>query len=451
MNSTCLHNDKKDVLFLDLSNACTLLSIFLLLLLFCAGSFFSLVETALDSCHRGKLERLAEEGDVDARAVLHLLERPENSLSLSQAGITGTGILIGLLTGRFLAPFLTGILSFVPHADLLVFLVCVILITALALLLCEFLPKAIAMQNPERILMKYHALISRAMHIAHPFIRVLTCIAGFLLLLLGIHPLDHDTVTEDEVKELIEQGTEDGTFEKTEQAMVDRIFHMSDQTASSLMTPRTQMLWLDLADPLSHNLRLIKENPADIYPVGRESLDDFCGVLYGRELLNAALSKKDIELTDFIRKPLFVPRAMECFRVLEKFRYTGLHEAMVLDEYGGVIGFLTMDDLINEIIGDINSTNVDTRQDSFITVGANEWLVKGLCSIDDFKERFDFEELPEEAHDHYQTIGGFLLSCFGHIPKVGESCEWNGFTFEVKKMDRARIDRICVIKKGDAI
>ena len=177
-------------------------------------------------------------------------------------------------------------------------------------------------------------------------------------------------LTEDEVKDLIEQGTEDGTFEKSEQAMVDRIFHMSDQTAYSLMTPRTQMLWLDLTDSLRHNLRIIREHPQNVFPVGRENLDDFCGVLYAKDLLNASLERKSLDLAQYIRKPMFVPRSMETFRVLAKFRDTGIHEAMVLDEYGGVIGFITMNDILQEIMAILADKDVmgqlvkaDTPQD----------------------------------------------------------------------------------------
>ena len=179
--------------------------------------------------------------------------------------------------------------------------------------------------------MKYHGIVARLTRLARPFIRFLSGSAGGVLLLLGINPHVEDTVTEDEVKDLIEQGTEDGTFEKSEQAMVDRIFHMSDQTAYSLMTPRTQMLWLDLTDSLRHNLRIIREHPQNVFPVGRENLDDFCGVLYAKDLLNASLERKSLDLAQYIRKPMFVPRSMETFRVLAKFRDTGIHEAMVLD------------------------------------------------------------------------------------------------------------------------
>ena len=279
--------------------------------------------------------------------------------------------------------------------------------------------------------------------LAAPWLLLTSGLARLLLLLSGHTPQAQESVTEDEVKDLIEQGTEEGTFEKTEQAMVDNIFHMSDQTIYALMTPRPQMLWLDLADPLKHNLRLIRETAQTVFPVGRDSLDDFCGVLYAKELLDASLSRKPLDLAQYIHKPIFVPRSMETFRVLEKMKDSDIHEAMVLDEYGGVVGFVTLTDILEEIIGDTiavgepTAPQISARDD-------HSWLVDGLYSIDDFKERFDIEELPDEDHDHYQTMGGFLTSCFGYIPKVGEKTDWKSFTFEVLKMDRARIDKILI-------
>ena len=416
-----------------------------LIFLLIANGFFSLIETAITESHRGRLEKLQEDGNSHAKASLLILENPEPMLSLCQVGITFTSILTGLCTGVFLAPFLANYLTFLPHGWLVALIFSLIIMTYITLLFSEFLPKKAAIQNPETVLLKYHHTLEIITNLTTPFISLLSGSANLILLIFGINPKFDDTVTEDEVKDLIEQGTEDGTFEKTEQAMVDRIFHMSDQTAYALMTPRTQMLWLDLSDSLKHNLRLIRENHQDVFPVGRDSLDDFCGILYAKDLLNAALERKPLDLSNYIRKPLFVPRSMETFRVLEQFRESGTHEAMVLDEYGGVIGFLTMDDILQEIISDTHATGEpDPVQ---LTVrDENSWLVDGLYSIDDFKERFAIDELPDEDHDHYQTMGGFLTSYFGYIPKAGEKKDWNGFTFEVVDMDRARIDKIMITK-----
>ncbi len=418
----------------------------LLLILLCfllvSLGFFSLMETAIAESHRSKLEKIQEDGDDNASSALDLLEQSDRMLSLAQIGITMSSILIGVCTGLILTPRIAKLLP-IPHADTLSLVVSVLFITAAALLFGEFLPKKTALQKPEAMLLKYHGIMRLLARITRPFVSLLSSAANMILLIFGINPQAADTVTEDEVKDLIEQGTEDGTFEKTEQAMVDKIFHLSDQTAYALMTPRTQMLWLDLADSLWENMRLIRETPQDIFPVGRDSLDDFCGVLYAKDLLNATLAHEVLDLSQYIRKPLFIPRSMETFRVLKQFRTTGIHEAMVLDEYGGVIGFLTMDDILQEIAGESFAAHEEETA-QLTPRDENSWLVDGLYDIDDFKARFSIEELPDEDHDHYQTMGGFLTSYFGYIPKAGERIDWQDFTFEVVDMDGARIDKIMI-------
>lgn len=419
---------------------------FLILLCTAANALFALSETAISESRKTRLERLAEDGNTKALAALKILDAPEHILAVMQIGITFMSILLGTTAGALIAPRIAKSLVFLPHAEAFSLIVSMIVITYVNLLFGEFLPKKIALQDPEKILLRYGKILLKIELISRPSVSFLARSANIVLLLFGINPHIEDTVTEDEVKDLIEQGTEDGTFEKTEQAMVDRIFHMSDQTAYSLMTPRTQMLWLDLEDPAAYNLALIKEHPDNVFPVGKNNLDDFCGILYAKDLLNAAIEKQPLVLTEYIKKPLLIPRSMETFRVLEKFRKEHVREAVVLDEYGGVIGFITLDDIIEEIIGDTVGDNEPdpiqvTQRDE------NSWYIDGLFSIDDFKERFAIDKLPNEDKDHYQTMGGFLTSYFGYIPKVAETCTWEDLTFEIVDMDRARIDKILLTKK----
>ena len=320
----------------------------------------------------------------------------------------GMGLLVAPAFGRFLAHLLPGMEVFAAALVL-----SIVVMTALTLRFGDFLPKEIALRRPEDILLRSHRSIRLLTRLTSLPSAALVSVSRGLLLLFGISPQDRAAATEDAVKDLMEQGTEDGTFEKAEQDMVDRIFHMSDQTASALMTPRTRIAWIDLAEPRREQLRIIRRTPHDVFPVAYENLDDFRGVIYAKELLDAMLDGKSIDPADYIKKPLFVPRTMEGLRVLEKFRSGDIHEAVVLDEYGGVVGFITMDDIMEEII----------------------------------------EELPDEDHDHFQTLGGFVTAQIGRIPAVGETCDWNGFTFEVRRMDRARVAEIRMTRvecAGDA-
>ncbi len=408
--------------------------------------YFSLLETALTESHRGRLEKMADDGNAEATSALEMLENRGEPLSVTQIGITLTGILTGLATGVLITPAVSQLLNFMPYSDILSLVISVPVITCCLLLVGEFLPKKTAMQNPESVLLKHYKSLNLLIGLAHPFLSLLSRAANVLLLILGINPNVEDTVTEDEVKDLIEQGTEDGTFEKSEQYMVDRIFHLSDQTIYSLMTPRTRMFWLDLSDSQKRNLKLIRDSSETVFAVGRDSLDDFCGILYAKELLNASLERKSMELAQYVHRPMFVPRSMEVFRLLEKFRDSGTHEAVVLDEYGGVVGFITLGDIMGKIIGSSAKNGTESEAAQFIQRDENSWYVDGLYPVDEFKKRFDLDSLPEEDHNHFQTMGGFLSSYFGYLPKVGEACEWNGLRFTIADMDRARIDKIMITR-----
>ena len=425
------------------SSLSDLFALILLIVCLSANAYFAQVETALTASHRGRLERLEGDGDRDAAAALALLEHPVPPLAMAQAGVTCTSLLMGLgigllvapTFGRFLAKLLPGMEVFAAALVL-----SILVMTALTLLFGDFLPKQIALQNPESILMRSHRSIRLLTRLTALPSAALVSVSRGLLLLVGINPENRASVTEDAVKDLMEQGTEDGTFEKAEQDMVDRIFHMSDQTASALMTPRTQIAWIDLAETRAEQLRVIRAAAHEVFPVAYENLDDFRGVVYAKELLDAALDGTEIDLADYIRRPLFVPRTMEGLRVLEKFRTGAIHEAVVLDEYGGVVGFITMGDIMEEIIG-----SADEDAPASTRMGAEEttsWVFDGLFPIDEFKEEFGIDELPDEDHDHFHTLGGFVTAQIGRIPKVGEICTWDDYIFEVLRMDRARVAQI---------
>ena len=411
----------------------------LIILLAAVSGYFSLMETALIECHRGRLEKLSEDGDAKAKAVLNMIDLPA-PLSVAQVGITCSGILAGvcaILTGPTIAAQIN--LSLLPAAAIALGIT-----TFIFLLFGEFLPKLAAKRDPENFLLNNYKTFRVIVAIMNPFVAALSAVASGVAFVFGMNSAQNDAVTEDEVLDLIEQGTEDGTIEKSEQEMVDRIFDIGDETAYSLMTPRVKIVWLDLEDDLEKNLKIVQDSPHTIFPVGVGSLDDCRGLIYAKDLLDAVLKDgREIDLEKLIRKASYVPRTMEAFRIVEKFRSSGITEAMVNDEYGGVIGFITLDDILSEIVD--TSGDEETEQ-QFKRNKDNSWTVDGLCDIDEFKERFDIETLPDEEHDHFQTMGGFLTSRFGYIPKVGEMHEWNGFRFKVKEMDGVRIGKILITK-----
>ncbi len=412
----------------------------LIILLAAISGYFSLIETALIECHRGRLEKLAEDGDKNANAVLNMVESPA-PLNVAQSGITFTGILAGVCA-ILTTPLISAQINFSEQAEIISVAIVLVATTFLFLLFGEFLPKQVAKRDPENLLLRNYKMFRLIVAIMNPFVAMLSTVARGMAFIFGVNTTQNDAVTEDEVKDLIEQGTEDGTIEKSEQEMVDRIFDIGDETAYSLMTPRVKIVWLDLADDLEKNLKVVQDSSYTIFPVGYGSLDDCRGLIYAKDLLNAILTDgREINLTALIKKANYVPRTMEAFRIVEKFRSSGITEAMVNDEYGGVIGFITLDDILSEIVDTSGDEDIDQQ---FKRNKDNSWTVDGLCDIDEFKERFDIETLPDEEHDHFQTMGGFVTSLFGYIPKVGEVREWNGFRFKVKEMNGMRIGKILI-------
>lgn len=412
----------------------------LIILLAAVSGYFSLIETALIECRRGRLEKLSEDGDADARAVLAMLESPA-PLTVAQIGITFTGILAGVCAVLTI-PTIAAQINFFEQAEIISAAIALCITTFIFLLFGEFLPKQAAKRDPEIFLLRHRKTFRIIVALMNPFVSILSFVANGVGFLFGMNADKTDAVTEDKVLDLIEQGTEDGTIEKSEREMVDRIFDIGDETAYSLMTPRVMIVWLDLADKLEKNLQVVQDSPHTIFPVGYGSLDDCRGLLYAKDLLDAVLKDgRDVNLEKLVRKASYIPRTMEAFRIVEKFRASGITEAMVNDEYGGVIGFITLDDILSEIVD--TSGDEETEQ-QFKRNKDNSWTVDGLCDIDEFKERFDIETLPDEEHDHFKTMGGFVTSRFGYIPKVGEVAEWNGFRFKVEKMDGVRVGKILI-------
>ena len=255
-------------------------------------------------------------------------------------------------------------------------------------------------------------------------------------------------LTHDEMIDMLDEKADNFDLADNERELIARVLKICEQKAYALCITRTQMTWLDLEDTLQHNLQIIRDFSDNIIPVGKGSLDEFAGVIYIKDLLNKEIEGGDLDLEALIRKPLFVPRSLECLKVLELFCREGKEDAMVMDEYGGIVGFITLRDILLELLGD---NEIENKEDDQITlVSKNLWQVDGLCSIEDFKERFEIDELPLENVDHFQSMGGFLLSQFCYIPKVGEKVEWDKYIFTVHEVTKHRISKIYLEIAGDS-
>jgi putative hemolysin len=265
--------------------------------------------------------------------------------------------------------------------------------------------------------------------------------------LFGSQQIQEPPVTEEEIKTLVQQGTEAGVFEESEQDMVEAVFRLGDQTARSLMTPRTQIVWLDLDNSFEQIREKIAESAHSRFPVSRESLDNVAGVVQAKDLLAASLAGKPFDLQPFIQEPLFVPRTIPALQVLELFKRSGKHIALVVDEYGGVEGLLTHHDILEAIAGEIPFSGGPTDPKA-VQRHDGSWLLDGMLPIDEFKGIFHLSSLAGEKRDAYQTLGGFLFTHMGRVPSVADFFEWNDLRFEIVDMDGKRIDKVLVTPAG---
>lgn len=423
------------------------LEITVIILLILANGIFALTEMAVISSRKSRLEKMANEGSVGAKIALELAENPDQLLSTIQVGIT----LIGIMTGTFGGATLSKIVAFylkkvpfiAPYSDTLSLAIVVSLITYVSLIIGELAPKRIALNSPETLAVLVAKPMRTFAWLATPIVHFLSASTNFVMKLLGIKPSDEPPVTEDEIKILIEQGTEAGAFEKAEQDMVHSVFRLGDLRAYDLMTPRTHMVWLDIEDTPEINLDILTDSSHSRFLVGRGSLDDLVGIVYTRDLLAGSLKGEPLDLSNYVRKPLLVPRSMKAFRMLELFKQQGAHEGVVLDEYGGVLGFITLHDILGEIIGDMPLSDNETEP-LVVQREDGSWLMDGLLAIEELKDILNINELPEEERDHFHTLGGYIISHLGHIPATSDKFEWNGMRFEVVDMDRVRVDKVLV-------
>lgn len=421
-----------------------ILIIFILIL---ANGIFAMTEIAIVSSRKARLERRAAEGSAGAKAALELANDPTQLLSTVQVGISVIGVVTGAYGGATIAQALAVYFRPLPliggYANGISMVVVIAFITYLSLIVGELVPKKIALNNPEPMAIGIAIPMRIFARIFSPLVKLLSISTEFVLKAIGIKAPADAGVTEEEIKIMIAEGTAIGTFEETERDIVDRVFRLGDMRVSSLMTPRTQIDWLDLEETDEHSWTVITESPHSMLPVARGSLDNIAGVVYTRDIL-ADRHSTVLPIEPNIQEPLFIPRSLRAFKLLEQFQQTGMYIAFVMDEFGGMIGLVTLHDLLEELVGELSQEEED---DPIIFKRDNtSWLMDGLLSIEEFKELFNLKKMPGEDNDHYQTLGGFITSYLGNIPKTGEIFEWADLKFEIVDMDRMRIDKIIVTK-----
>ncbi len=433
---------------LIMSPAIEVLIIFLLILV---NALFVMSELAVVSARKVRLQQLAERGDLKARAALALASSPNQFLATVQIGITLLAIVSGAygesVLSKLILPIVNLIPLLLPYGELLAGIISVLIITYLTLVIGELVPKRLALNHPEPIAVAVAFPMQLLAKIASPFSYLLGLSTDAILRLLGIKPSTEPQVTEEEIRVLIEQGTEEGTFEEAEQDMVERVFRLGDRPVNFLMTPRPDIVWLDLEDSPEENRHKIVDSAYSRYPVCQGGLDNVLGIIPVTDLLARSFRGEQMDLTLGLKQPVFVPESTRGLKVLELFKQTVTHMALVVDEYGVIQGLVTLNDVLVEIVGDVPT--VDGQEDpQAVQREDGSWLLDGMLAIDAFFELFNMEELPPDERGSYQTLGGFVMTHLGRIPAAADHFEWEEMRFEVMDMDGNRVDKVLVMPKG---
>ena len=429
------------------------IEILIILLLTIVSAIFVMSEMAIVSSRKVRLQNMANQVDAKANIALKLANDPNQFLATVQVGIT----LIIIVSGAFgegtiskrLLPLLNNVPLLARYSDAIASTIAIMLITYLTLVIGELVPKRLALNNPERIAAALAIPMRMFAKVASPVVQILSASTDTVVRLIGIQASTDPQVTEEEIKVLIEQGTEAGTFEEAEQDMVERVFRLGDRRISALMTPRPDIMWLNLEDSFEINRLKMLDSGHSRFPVCQGDLDHALGVTHVTDLLSRCLSNQSLDLTVSLRQPLYVPESTRGLKVLELFKQTGTHIALVVDEYGVIQGLVTLNDILEEIVGDLPS--IEQHEEPLIVQREDgSWLLDGMLSVEEFVELFEAKEISAEQRGNYHTLGGFVIMQLGRIPTAADHFEWNGLRLEVMDMDGNRVDKVLVMPITDA-
>jgi putative hemolysin len=419
-----------------------------ILVLVLANGVFALSEIAVVSARKARLQQWAKEGSRRAAAALKLAAHPNDFLATVQVGITLVGICAGAFAGATVSHLLAVEIARVPAlarwAEPIALALVVVAITYLSLILGELVPKRLALLAPERVALlvaRPMTLLSRA---AAPVVALLSGSTSLILRLLGAKASSDPPVTAEEIRLLVGEGAEAGAFERAEQQLIERVLRLDDRHLTTLMTPRRALVWLDVSDSSAEVARKVTATPFTRYPVARGELDDCLGYVHVRDLLRSALGGAPADLAAIASQPLLVPESTRPLALLERFRTSGVHIAFIVDEYGGIEGVVTLNDVLRSLIGDLPARG-EQPETSAVRREDGSWLVDGTLPLDDLRELVAVPRHPAEEHGAFKTVGGLVMHRLGRIARTGDRCEWGGCRLEVIDLDGHIIDKVLVV------
>jgi putative hemolysin len=418
----------------------------LLLLLIILNGVFAMSELAIASSRKTRLQQWAADGNSGAAAALKLAEEPNQFLATVQIGITLIGIVTGFFGGSALSTPVSAQLSRIPalapYSDALSILLVVGLVTYLSLVVGELVPKRLALQSPERLAALVAPPMTLLSRIASPIVRLLGASSEVILRVLGVRHSEDPPVTEEEIAILLQEGTAAGVFTPGEHELLEGVFDLGDRDVRDLMTPRYRLVALDLNAPMDENFRKMADSPHHLFPVYEGELDNLIGMVPVKKLWAASLSGDPIDLRGLAEPALIVPESMPALDVVKRFQRRPNTAAMVVDEYGGIQGLLSLHDLVEAITGDLGETQ--KGNDEAVQRPDGSWLLDGALPVHQVRNLLHLGPLPGEEAGDFETLGGFLMASLGRIPEVGDAFVWDNRSFEVVDMDGRRIDRVLV-------
>ena len=404
-----------------------------------------MTEMAIVSSRKSRLDELIRKGNRKARLVSELSENPNRFLSTIQVVVTLTAVIVGVIGSNSIAAPLSGTFYHwgIPYPlDFnLAIVVVVLVITFVTIVFGELLPKRIGLTNPEAIAMAMARTTLIAATIAYPFVWLLSVTTEFLVKIFNVRKKDTSLVTEEEIKALLEEGTETGSIQEIEQDIVERVFHLGDQRIGALMTNRNDIIWLDDEDPDAENIAKLSSGTHSVYPVCSGELDNIHGIVYAKDLLITMLKEPHFELKSHIRPVNLLPNNQTAYQVLEKFRESKIHTGFVVDEFGSIEGMVTLNDILDGLVGDMPEAN----EPEIIRRSENSWLIDGRLAFFEFIHEFEIEDY-DPSNVPFHSIGGFVIQEMKVIPRTGDSFDWHGYHFEIANMDGNRVDKILLTK-----
>src|SRR3954470_15231404 len=419
------------------------MEIIILLGLIIVNGLFVMSEIALVSARKARLETMAEKGDKKAGAALKLSNSPELFLSAAQIGITLIAILTGVYSGeRFgkqLTPVIAKIEALRPYANTIATTIVVIIVTFLSIVFGELIPKRLGLLNAERISKIVAGPMRAFAKFTHPIVWLLNKTSNFIFKIFNIRKTKDESVTEDEIKAIINEGTESGSIEEEEKELIERIFHLGDRNITSLMTHRSDIIWFDLNDNEEKIREKIVQEPHSVYPICDGSIDNIKGMVSIKDLYII----DDFTLfKDVVQPAMFVPENNTAYQVMEKFKETKQHSCFIVDEYGSLQGMITLNDILEAIVGELAQPGLQDYE--IIEREDGSYLVDAQIPFYDFLSKFDKADWASEEEYGFDTLAGCILQELERIPATGDKLHWRGFTFEIVDMDGHRIDKVLV-------